>query len=68
MLTGNLAGAPRSASGAATASGREVGETDAQFDNVYKAAYAGFKEVTLKRVADSPHFICGTCRNGLKRK
>jgi pimeloyl-ACP methyl ester carboxylesterase len=31
--------------------------SDAQFDHVYKAAYAGAKEVTLKRVADSAHFI-----------
>jgi pimeloyl-ACP methyl ester carboxylesterase len=31
--------------------------SDAQFDSVYKAAYAGAKEVTLKRIADSAHFI-----------
>jgi pimeloyl-ACP methyl ester carboxylesterase len=31
--------------------------SDTQFDSVYKAAYAGAKEVTLKRVADSAHFI-----------
>lgn len=31
--------------------------TDAQFDHVYKAAYAGTKELTLKRIADSAHFI-----------
>jgi pimeloyl-ACP methyl ester carboxylesterase len=31
--------------------------SDAQFDSVYKAAYAGAKEVTLKRVPDSAHFI-----------
>jgi pimeloyl-ACP methyl ester carboxylesterase len=31
--------------------------SDAQFDHVYKAAYENARAVTLKRVADSAHFI-----------